>query len=554
MSQTLLNKKVAHLQVKVGSITNPLYAAQSITDDKVLDATLSFLKTNAAFATALLDTQKRAVYPLIGGDTKVLPAAGSTIVTADFAGVNPSTAVPTYNAGTRTWSNLGAVVYAPDNKVLLRQKGPSGQPTGSDSIADVNGNEIYGRLTHALGVWTVTFYHAPAGVEAAYSFGATVTAYVFYKHWVTGSSSLLEDQGKAIVSAPGSVDISEHNDLAQLASDLGITLTNTGVFSDPFANGKSVVLRLIDHIAATSDRHDTSDVDCHVDVNISGFTDSGLLTTALNQLQSNIDAVSLAGSTSLKTYTDELRSNGVLGLSGLLSAGAGLNVSIAAMTAYVKGDRFVRTLTSQAVPANTTTYLWVDAAGGAQQGAAYPGDLSLIAKLGRVTTNATIVTGVVDDHLALVELDQKVYDVEAALNAHAASATAHPLANITYDNTNNPLTLVDGVTLVTDGQEAVESVVRRLNASRNRTYVKVLVQADIDNATVDGALRYIAITLPGAQTYEVGQDMMTVFYNGSVEELGRAYTEESATVVRFYFDPTDPLEEDDRIQLKWFSL
>lgn len=554
MSQTLLNKKVGHLQIKPGSLTTELYAAQSVTDAKMLDATLSFLKTNPSFAAALLDTQKRAVYPLIGGVAKTLPAAGSMVVTSDFSGVTPSTAAPSYNSGTRTWTNLGAVVYASDNKVLLRAAGPSGQPDGTDSVRTSAGNEVYGRLTHAAGVWTVTFYHAPAGVETAYSLPATVSAFIAYKHWVTLSNSLLEDQGKAIVTAPGAVDISERNDLVQIASDLGITLSNTGAFSNPFASGKSVIQRLVDHIAATSDRHSTSDVDCHVNVDISGFTDGGTLTVALNQIQSNINAVSTAGNAALKTFTDELRSNGVLGTPNALSAGSGLNVSIAALTAYVKGDRFVRTSTSQAVPGNTTTYLWVDAAGAVQQGASYPGDLTLIAKLGRVTTNSTIVTGVVDDHLALVELDQKVYDVESALNAHAASATAHPLANVTYDNTSQPLTLPDNTTPVTDGQEAIESVVRRMNVSRFRTMVKVLIQTDIDNATVDGALRYIAITLPGGQSYEVGQDMMTVFYNGSLEELGRAYTEQSSTEVRFYFDPTDPLEADDRIFLRWFNL
>jgi hypothetical protein len=89
----------------------------------------------------------------------------STVVTADMIGKTPSSGatVP------------GVVVAAPENKVLLRQA--SGTDEG-DVFKDGSGNIVYGRITEAAAVWTLSYYVDIAGVETAYSFsGADVRWY-----------------------------------------------------------------------------------------------------------------------------------------------------------------------------------------------------------------------------------------------------------------------------------------------------------------------------------------------------------------------------------------
>jgi len=545
---TLLNRKIGYLTLVPQTITTTELKDQNVTNAKVKDRDLEFLKTNDSFAAALLDTTKRVVYPFIGGDKKSLPAASSMDVSVDFAGVSASIAAPVYDATARTWSNLGAIVYNPENKVLLRAPGAGG-PDSTDSVRDSQGREVYGRLTKSGEVWTVSFYIDDNGTETAHTFAAPLEAYLIYKHWVPGSSSMLEDQGKTIVTAPGAVDISEANNIDQLAKDLGVTLTNNGAMS----LSESVITRLNKHVTAVAERHNTSDIDAHADVNIAGFADGGLLTGALNQLESNINSAAAAALANLRQYFNELRSNGVLGTASVVSVGAGLQVAVAAHTAYVGGRRWEVAAQNVTVPASATTKLWVDLNGDIQTGASYPADLDTVARLGSATADATNVTSVTDEHRALLELDQKVYDVEALLNAHIGSTTAHAAANITFNNTTSQLKNADESN-VTQVQQAIDALQRRLNNIRFKEHVEVLTQAQIDGATVDGALKYIVITLPNGDTYEVGQNMLEVNVDGDIQELGRVYTEPNNTSIRLYFDPAEPLVEDQRVHLRWLAV
>lgn len=100
-------------------------------------------------------------YPVQG--TNLLGVTGSSLdVSAEMAAFSSSTS-PTVT---------GVVVNAPYNKVLLSD-------TTGDQILGPGGAIVYGRITEAFGVWTLSFYYETAGVETVYSFGSA-TDIVWY--------------------------------------------------------------------------------------------------------------------------------------------------------------------------------------------------------------------------------------------------------------------------------------------------------------------------------------------------------------------------------------
>lgn len=73
---------------------------------------------------------------------------------------------------------LGVVVNAPYNKIILRQA--TGAATG-DAFLDAFGNVVYGRLTWAASVWTLSFYVDLSGTETAYSFASASDIAWYYQ-------------------------------------------------------------------------------------------------------------------------------------------------------------------------------------------------------------------------------------------------------------------------------------------------------------------------------------------------------------------------------------
>lgn len=69
----------------------------------------------------------------------------------------------------------GVVTDPPYNKVLLRNT------DDSDMLVDALGNVVYGRLTYAASVWTLTFYVLIAAVETPYSFGVAANISWYYQ-------------------------------------------------------------------------------------------------------------------------------------------------------------------------------------------------------------------------------------------------------------------------------------------------------------------------------------------------------------------------------------
>ena len=562
---TLLPKKVAYHVIAPGTVKRQLVEAKAINDALVDDRTLTFRTFADNVASAVLDTVKRAVYPFVGSDPITLPAAGSVEVSTHLGGVAVSAATPLFDNVTRTWTNLGACVYAPDNKVLIRAKGAQG-PDATDAVTDAQGREVFGRLTNAggpNGTWTVTFYvETSPGVEAATTLAAPVDAFLIYKQWVSGSNSLLEDQGRTIVSAPNSIDIGEMNRIETLRQTLGLAaLSGDGQVQDPFGDGKTVIQKIQDHLnAVVGARHDSADIDAE-DGLVSGLAANSTLSAALAQLQANISAAGGSAATDLALYFDELRSDGVLGESDVLTAN-GASADVAALTAYVAGKRFSVAATSVTPGAGQTLMVWVDAAGAVQSGAAYPVAPTKFAKLGTVVEDAGAVT-VTDEHLALVELDAKVYAIDELVKAHLISTTAHDAADIVFAAGATGLTLADGTTPVANTQQAIEAVVRRFNAVSMGIHSVTLNEGgggegDLTLATADAGfganMAYLEFTLPGGQTYKPGTNTMFVFVDGDETNLGELFTEPANNKVRIYFDTTDPLIADMKIKLRWLNV
>lgn len=89
--------------------------------------------------------------------TDLIAVTGTTLdVSAQLVGAVPSTGD----------TDKGIVVIAPNNKVILRDAA-----TG-DEIVSGAGDQVYGRITEAASVWTLSFYTDIAGVETAFAMSA----------------------------------------------------------------------------------------------------------------------------------------------------------------------------------------------------------------------------------------------------------------------------------------------------------------------------------------------------------------------------------------------
>lgn len=72
----------------------------------------------------------------------------------------------------------GVVVNAPHNRVLLLS---ALAPSYEERLRDGSQNPIYGRLTEAAGVWTLSFFVINGGVETVHNFAASVDLLWFYQ-------------------------------------------------------------------------------------------------------------------------------------------------------------------------------------------------------------------------------------------------------------------------------------------------------------------------------------------------------------------------------------
>lgn len=69
---------------------------------------------------------------------------------------------------------MGVVATAPNNRVEVNDA------TSKNKFEDLQGNEVYGRLTQATSVYTLSFFTLVAGVETAYTFASATTIDFFF--------------------------------------------------------------------------------------------------------------------------------------------------------------------------------------------------------------------------------------------------------------------------------------------------------------------------------------------------------------------------------------
>lgn len=109
--------------------------------------------------------------PISGANVSGVPLVGRFVQGTDLAGITGTSTNVTGTMGGEVASagstSEGVVVTAPQNKVVLRQA--SGTDIG-DEFKDADGNVVYGRLTFAAGVWTLSYYVLIGAVETAYNF------------------------------------------------------------------------------------------------------------------------------------------------------------------------------------------------------------------------------------------------------------------------------------------------------------------------------------------------------------------------------------------------
>lgn len=116
----------------------------------------SYLRISAFSATGLNDVVTTPI-------TSLLSSAGDLSATVPLQ-------VSTYNSGTQT---EGLITTGTGNRVLIYDA------TTKQMIDDNAGNEVYGRITEAGGVYTLTYYSLVNGVETAFDIGTTTIDFEF---------------------------------------------------------------------------------------------------------------------------------------------------------------------------------------------------------------------------------------------------------------------------------------------------------------------------------------------------------------------------------------
>jgi len=105
-------------------------------------------------------------------------AAASNVITSALttalstAGDN-GVAVPLQIAGANA---LGVITTPPDNVAIVLDA------TNKRPLADVSGNEIYGKITEAAGVYTLSYFKLVAGVETIHTFASANSLDVFFAY------------------------------------------------------------------------------------------------------------------------------------------------------------------------------------------------------------------------------------------------------------------------------------------------------------------------------------------------------------------------------------
>lgn len=161
----------AYTNNEVGAANDPLRTRVDALSAE-FNAVGGHTHTGAAGDAPAITASDLAAVPLRGyirqGVNIPTGTGSSVVVTGDFSGQTPGGSALV----------AGVVTDPPYNKALMRQV--IGAESG-DKFTDADGNEVYGRITEAAGVWTLSFYVDLAGVETAYTFPTSQIAAYFYQ-------------------------------------------------------------------------------------------------------------------------------------------------------------------------------------------------------------------------------------------------------------------------------------------------------------------------------------------------------------------------------------
>lgn len=155
----------------VGTATDPLFDRADALTERFNDTTGHNHDGTAGngapiSSSDIINTPLRG-YVRQGVDILGVTGSSST-VTLDFSGFTP---------GGSTVA-VGVVTDPPWNKVVIRQATGADQ---DDVFKDASGNVVYGRLTYALGIWTLSYYVNLSGTETAYSFAVSSDVRYYYQ-------------------------------------------------------------------------------------------------------------------------------------------------------------------------------------------------------------------------------------------------------------------------------------------------------------------------------------------------------------------------------------
>lgn len=112
-------------------------------------------------------TQAKQIFKFLQGFMGVTNSAVTATNNSKVVTVEVTTAVGTLPLQLASATQMGVVV-APfgGNRVEVWDNATK------EKLKDANNNEVYGRLTEAAGVYTLSFFTLVTGVETAYTFGA----------------------------------------------------------------------------------------------------------------------------------------------------------------------------------------------------------------------------------------------------------------------------------------------------------------------------------------------------------------------------------------------
>lgn len=177
------------------------------------------------------------------GNNDIVTPELVTATAVDNVTVIPSTGVE---------SSLGFLVTTPDNKLKIIDS------TSKSLVGDLNSNEIFGRLTEAAGVYTLTYFSIQSGIETAVSITRTVDFFPCYNYALkdfpfnagvrlVNSISAVVAQAPSFLAVTGDVTINQLFDIVEIdrtAGDIVITLGDISLGS--ILKNKEMLFKVVD--------------------------------------------------------------------------------------------------------------------------------------------------------------------------------------------------------------------------------------------------------------------------------------------------------------------